>query len=149
MEARRKRVFLATALGALLIAGGMAVGTPAFANTGLEEEASVQVWQIDRVDQLKNLVGMQSSAEIGAIMNSGDPAEVLIDSEYRGSALCDEHGPHPFALSMVGPGCSTGSTKVSVTLAARFTSEAMSPVCRISRRAGMISDLERPNPELH
>ncbi|PDQ35791.1 MAG: hypothetical protein B5766_04890 [Candidatus Lumbricidophila eiseniae] len=61
MEGRSKRAFLAATVVALLIAGGMVVGTPAFANTGLEEEASVQVWQIDRVDQLKNWSGRSAA----------------------------------------------------------------------------------------
>lgn len=92
---------------------GAAASSPAFASEGLIKEPSKHTNQggsSPLLDQLEELAETQSEAEVQELFDSGVPAEFLVDTSGAEwelvAGIAKENVIQPFALQVVGPGCS-------------------------------------------
>lgn len=122
----RRKVFkfgaISGVMGAALVAlsVGVVPGASAAQVVGSDTDTTVQSVSDhisasssrgQRVERLQELSGTQSKAEIGEIVDSGQPAEVLADPNSGSivSAVYVGSDVSPKALKPVGPGCTTTS----------------------------------------
>jgi hypothetical protein len=110
--ARRVGVFAGAV--AIALATTLAVAAPASAGekpSSLKPVATEQVPSLDYVPYLEALAPIQTEEEIETVMASDGPVELLVDSATGDvlAALAPDDLMVPFALSPLGPGCSTVS----------------------------------------
>jgi hypothetical protein len=105
---RIARLLAATALGGLLfggVAGPAAAAMPTLSalGQGAPEASSEAI-----LHRLEALATTRTAAEIEAILASGAPAEILLETETNTSVAAIKTDPDlsAFAVSPVGPGCS-------------------------------------------
>lgn len=112
MRHRTKRFTVCVAAASLLATASIAGTAPAFAETGLVELP--QVVQGDAppdpvLAHLEEIARTQTDAEIDQIVNSGMPAELLVDTsgdDWEITAAVVKRAATGRALSQSGPGCS-------------------------------------------
>lgn len=98
----------------LMVAAAVTVAGPAAASessSGLEPVAAERVASRDYVPYLEYLATHQTEDEIDEVMASGGPVELLVDSANGEVLAAFDPGTvmTPFALSPVGPGCTSMS----------------------------------------
>lgn len=120
-NAGRRRPAALVAAATLLLAGFVASATPAFAETSGSSLAPVESAAVsdapDYRAELEAIAGTQTPQEIDAIASSGEAVQILVDSATGEvlAALEPEQVMSPFALSPVGPGCTTTSLCMRTT----------------------------------